>query len=152
MNRVPRSTALVLLTAALALPALAQEGPDARRPVRNRVLRCLSILDLTEEQRVEIRGIVEAARPALEADVEALRSARQALQAALGQVPPDACAVGVEALAVRTALETLRQERETLRSQIVATLTPEQQARIQGCIDALLPFAPDAEGGPGVLE
>ncbi len=141
--RLSRLTALALVTLALALPTLAQDAPDARRPGRHHFRACLSILDLTEEQKVAIVGILDAARPTLEADAAAVHAARETLRAALETQPPDACAIGADALAVKAAVDVLRQEREAVRAQIVATLTPEQQARFEGCLDA--PRAVDAE-------
>ncbi len=134
--RLPRLTALAFVALGMALPSLAQDAPDTRRPGRHHFRACLSILDLTEEQKVTIVGILEAARPALEADAAAVRAAREALRAALETQPPDACAIGNDALAVQAAVLALRDEREAVRAQVVATLTPEQQDRFEGCLDA----------------
>lgn len=147
MRRLSRWTALAaFVTLAHALPSFAQDT-DARHPVVRHHLRgCLSILDLTEEQKVAIVGILEAARPALEADAAAVRAARETLRAALETEPPDACAIGNDALAVQAAVAAFREERNAVRAQIVATLTPEQQDRFEGCLDApRRPFGADGD-------
>jgi Spy/CpxP family protein refolding chaperone len=138
MRRFPRWTvlALALVTLGLALPSLAQDAPDTRRPVRHHFRACLSILDLTEEQEVAILGILEAARPALADAAAAVHTARESLRAALDVEPPDACAVGSATLAVQAAVEALRQERDAVQARVVATLTPEQQDRFEGCLAA----------------
>jgi Spy/CpxP family protein refolding chaperone len=127
------------VTLGFALPSLAQDASGARPPGRHRFRACLSILDLTAEQKVGIAGILEASRPALEADAAAVHAARETLRAALETQPPDACAIGGDALAVQAAVDALRQERDAVRTQIVATLNPEQQARFEGCLDAPRP-------------
>ena len=143
--RLRRPTALAFLTLALAVPGLAQDAPDARRPGRHHFRACLSILDLTEEQKVAIVGILEAARPALEADAAAVHAARETLRAALEAEPPDACAIGNDALAVQAAVAAFREERDLVKAQIVATLTPEQQDRFEGCLDAPRPGSGDLD-------
>ncbi len=153
MRRLSRWTALAFVILGLALPSLAQDAPDALRPTRHRFRACLSILDLTESQKLGIAAILEASQPALEADAAAVRAARETLRAALDMQPPDACTVGGDLLAVQAAVEALRQERDAVRAQIVATLTPEQQARFQGCLDAPRPHPAEPEdpaaGSPG---
>jgi Spy/CpxP family protein refolding chaperone len=125
-----------LLGLVLAVSVFAQDAPAVRVPGHRHWRECLSILDLNDQQKTEIAGILEAAKPTVQADVAAVRAARQTLRAALEVVPPDACAIGADALAVKAAVATLRAERDGVRAQIVATLTPDQQSRFQGCLDA----------------
>jgi Spy/CpxP family protein refolding chaperone len=47
--------------------------------------------------------------------------------------------VGADALALKSARETLRVERQTVLNQILAVLQPDQQSRLQGCLDAPFP-------------
>jgi Spy/CpxP family protein refolding chaperone len=134
---VHRLSALAFLALALALPGLAQEDPAGRpHPGRHRFRECLTILDLTDQQKTDILGILEAAKPALEADLAAVKAARETLRADLDAPTPEACTIGADALAVKAAVETLRTEREGVRTSIEATLTPEQKARFEGCLDA----------------
>ena len=133
---LPRPATLVLSGLLLALSAFAQDAAVPRHPVRHHMRECLSILDLSDAQKAEIRAIFEAAKPALESNVAAVRAARETLKAAADAVPPDACAIGNDFLAVKAAVATLHAQREAVRDQVVATLTPEQQSRFLGCLDA----------------
>jgi Spy/CpxP family protein refolding chaperone len=125
-----------LLGFALALSALAQDAPAARISGHRHLRACISILDLSDQQKSDIAAILEAAKPTVQADVDAVRAARETLRAALDVVPPDACAIGSDALAVKAAVATLRADRDAVRSQVLATLTPDEQSRLQGCLDA----------------
>ena len=140
-----RLAAPALLGFVLALSALAQDAPAAHRPGHRHLRECLSILDLTDQQRTDIQGILDAAKPTVEADLAAVSAARQTLRAAVDAVPLDACAIGSYLLALNAAIATLRAERDAVRLQVLATLTPDQQSRLQGCVDAPRPEAA-AEG------
>src|SRR5262249_2938514 len=67
------------------LAASAQERGPIARPDRaatpaarlEGIVRCLSIVNLSAEQKTAIAGIVAAARPSLEADAQALRADRE---------------------------------------------------------------------------
>lgn len=139
-----RFLALASLLLVLPLSAFAQDAAVPAHPVRHRIRECLSILDLSDTQKAEIHAILEAAKPAFEANVAAARAARGTLKAAADAVPPDACAIGNDFLAVKAAVATVRAQVQAVRGQIVATLTPEQQARFQGCLDAPPGAAPTA--------
>jgi Spy/CpxP family protein refolding chaperone len=137
MRRFSFPTAVsVLLGLVLAASALGQDAAAVRFPGHRHWKECLSILGLSDQQKTEIAGILEAAKPTVEADVAAVHTARQTLRAALEAVPPDACAIGGDAIAVKAAVTTLRAERDAVRAQIVATLDPDQASRFQGCLDA----------------
>jgi Spy/CpxP family protein refolding chaperone len=144
-----RLAAPALLGLVLPLSVLAQDAPAAARPGHDHHLReCLSILDLSDQQKTDIQGLVEAARPAVEANRAAVQAARQTLRAAVDAVPPDACTIGNDFLAVRAAVATLRGTLEGVRDQIMAVLTPDQQARLQGCLDAPRDDAPTTDATP----
>jgi Spy/CpxP family protein refolding chaperone len=96
----------------------------------------LAILDLTDPVKADIESLLQAAKPTVETDVAAVRSARETLKGALEATPPDACAIGADALALKAARETLRAERQAVRGAVLAILTPDQQSRLQGCLDA----------------
>lgn len=134
LRRIAVSTVLVL-TAALGL-AQQRVLPARAHRVRHHLRECLSILDLSDQQKSDIQAILDAAAPTLQADVDALKAARQTLKDALDANPPDACAIGADALAAKAARETLQTDREAVRQQIEGTLTPEQLARLEGCLAA----------------
>ena len=146
MRHVSRFAAATLLTLGVVLPAFAQETRQTIRPSRHRFVRCLSILALTEDQKTQISGFVEAARPGIEADVAAVRAAVDTLEASLQAEPPDACQIGNDALAVQSARQTLIAARQALRDQIASVLTPDQQSRFEVCIDLFWPGGSDAAG------
>lgn len=144
-SRLFRLVPAVLVLAGLAASTFAQEAPERRRPARHRFPLCLHVLDLTAEQKAEVFAILEAARPALREGLAAVAAAREALRAALDAEPPDACAIGGAAIAVDEALAALREGREAVLEQLAAILTPEQLARLEGCLDA--PFGDDGISG-----
>jgi Spy/CpxP family protein refolding chaperone len=148
-----RSFPLLVLGLLIPLGSLAQTAPvpspDHPRHF-HRLRRCLAILDLTEDQKTSIQTILEAAKPILQADAEAVHVARETLRADAGAVPPDACLVGNDFLALRTAQETLQGEFQSVRDQILAQLTPEQQSRLEGCLEApRWDLAPTTDAAPG---
>jgi Spy/CpxP family protein refolding chaperone len=144
MRRLSRFAALSLLALVAPLSAYAQDAAVPQHPVRHRIRECLSILDLSDAQKTQIQAILEAAKPTFETNVAAVHAARETLRTAADTVPPDACAIGNDFLAVKAAVATLLAQRDAVRGQIVATLTPEQQARYLGCLDAPADATPTA--------
>ncbi|HYX19931.1 MAG TPA: periplasmic heavy metal sensor [Thermoanaerobaculia bacterium] len=142
MRRLTLRIALAVFGLALAGLGLAQNAPAAASPhplLRHRLRECLAIVDLTDAEKASIQAILDAAAPTIQADTDAVRTARQTLQTALEANPPDACAIGADALALKSARETLRAERQTVLQQVEAALQPDQVARLEGCLAA--PFA-----------
>jgi Spy/CpxP family protein refolding chaperone len=145
IRRIAAIAAFGLAAAALG-SAQDAAAPAVRHPfLRHHLRECLAILDLSDQQKTDIQAVFDAARPTLESDVAAVRAARQTLEAAVQANPPDACAIGTDVLALKTAREILSAERESVRDQVFAILTPEQQMRLQGCLDAPWPDAAPAE-------
>lgn len=140
--------ALLFLSA--GVPALAgdrlavvtTDGPSNRQGRLGHVRECLSILDLGDSQKEQIRGILEAAKPGLLADAAAVRASREKLRTDVAS-EADACLVGQDFLALRAALASLGADLESVRDSVAATLTPEQRARLEGCLQA--PRAESAE-------
>jgi Spy/CpxP family protein refolding chaperone len=138
-----------LVLVSLALPLRASDrlsvvtadraGEGARRI--GPLLRCLSILDLTDQQKADIRAIVEAAKPSLQADAAAVRTARQKLQEDLSSPSIDPCVVGQDFLALQGNLAELRADLASVRDQIEAKLTADQKAKLEGCLQAVLAAA-----------
>ena len=135
----------VLALLAVPLSAFAQEAAAVRHSGRHHLKECLSILDLTDQQKADIQAILDAAKPTVEADVAAVRAARETLRAAVDSMPPDACAIGSDLLAVKASVATLQTERDAVRDQVLSTLTPDQQARLEGCLDAPRPAVAAAD-------
>jgi Spy/CpxP family protein refolding chaperone len=123
----------------VAFGALAQTAPVPApdHPGHfHRLRRCLAILDLSDDQKASIQAILDGAQPTLQADAEAVRLARQRLHADASAVPPDACLIGNDFLALRAAADTLHAELDAVRSQIMEQLSPEQQTKLEGCLQA----------------
>lgn len=94
--------------------------------------RCLSRLDLSSDQRSAIVAIVAAGRDDLRADVEALEEANDKLRDDLAS-DADKCVLGQDLLDREAQADNLRAAIAGIRDQILAKLTPEQQARFNAC-------------------
>lgn len=149
-----RTLPVVLLAAAIAAltaaaPAFAQAGPPGppagpmvERPIHpfGHILRCLAVVNLTDAQKADIKAILEATRPEAEAIAVKIRADHEALKAEMEKTPPDPCAVGTALLTLRADQETARALFEKTRDAVLALLTPEQKAKLAGCLEA--PRAP----------
>jgi len=152
MKRTNRGLALViaLMLATTAGTALAQTTARARpkRPgqIFQKVLRCLQIVDLTDDQKTQIRDIFEAARPTLEALGQELRADQETLQSLLQEESPDACAIGSAFLEVRDDEAAIRDETRNVLESIRTVLSAEQQAKLAGCLEAPRDAPPSTDG------
>ncbi len=130
---------LLLIAAALAAvlmtPALATVGPKARlhrsdvdRPgagaAQGGIHKVLQKLDLNDQQKTEIAGIMEANRQRLSQAREARRTSIEAFQAAVkaGEEP----GIRAAATAVGNAMADAAILRVQVRTAVKAVLTPEQ--------------------------
>jgi Spy/CpxP family protein refolding chaperone len=114
--------ALALASAAIAGPG----GPGGQGPVR----RVLQELDLSEEQRTEIRGIFEEARAEHESIREGLDGVRGRFRAELAKPSPSATALHA-IVDERAALETqLAHDRVDDLLEVHAVLTEDQRAEL----------------------
>ena len=141
-NDFRRAAAWSAFGLALAVSGLAQDASPttpATPSAHHRLRDCLAIVNLTDAEKTSIENVLAAAKSTVQADVAAVKAARQTLETALAATPPDACTVGTDALALKSAREALRTERQTVLNQILAVLMPDQQSRLQGCLDA--PFS-----------
>lgn len=148
-------TSLVHVAAALALalvaaPLLAADAPAGPPPGPKGPLAgylgCLRVVDLTEAQRADVRAILEAAKPKLDALHATLRADQEALRDAIAAPTPDPCAVGAALMKVDADRKAIGAELKLVRDAIEALLTPEQKARLEGCLRAPRPNAGDDEG------
>lgn len=129
---------LFLLSSTVAFaqaPGKPEKGPS-------RLQKCLSIVGLSDGQKTQIRSIFEAARPELEALHQTLAADRQALKSAIEAVPQDACAIGGALVKVQASKKAVRAELEETRAAVVAVLTPDQKAKLEGCLEAPRDDAP----------
>ena len=151
-------TSLVPVAAALALalvtaPLLAAEGPAGQAPGPQGplagYLRCLGVAGLSDTQKADVRAILEAAKPGMEALHATLKADREALRAAVTATTPDPCVVGAAFLKVEADVKAIGEEVKEIRTAIEALLTAEQKAKLEGCLKAPRPHAEEDEGAEG---
>jgi len=94
--------------------------------------RVLNQLDLTAEQKAQIRAIFDQGKPQLQAAHQSGRAARDQLEVT---PPTDPAYPGMLASAKSNAAEQI-QLMSDLWTQVYAKLTPEQRARIPGIVAA----------------
>jgi Spy/CpxP family protein refolding chaperone len=134
---VSRGVALVCVSILAACTALAAGREEKAGGRAGLLRRALASLDLTQNQKSDIRALFEQAKPAIEDLRARVRSGRVELRAAAAATPADPAAVGKAFLSLRTDREALRGAFENLVSEIRAVLTPAQQSRFDGYLDAL---------------
>lgn len=98
---------------------------------------CMMLMNLTDTQKAQIQLILLASEPAFNTLATQLETDHDALVALAGAANPDACAIGRAYLQEQADVKALQARADVVRGQITALLTPEQAARLQGCIDAL---------------
>ena len=125
-------------TAKANAPAAAPQGPVAG------YLLCLRVVGLTDVQKADVKALLEAEKPKMDALHAALKTDREALRAAVTAATPDPCAVGAAFLKVEADLKAIGEEAKALRTAIEALLTAEQKAKLEGCLKA--PKPNDDEG------
>jgi Spy/CpxP family protein refolding chaperone len=151
-------TAAALVAVLAAPPAFAADPAPAAVPAGpiGHLLKCLSIVDLTDAQKASIKTILQGEKPAMEALLAELKTDRQAMKAALEANPVDPCTVGKAAIALHTDRQALGAELKSIRTQVEATLTAEQVAKLHGCLHAPRGPAPAAavepEDGEGPVD
>ena len=148
--RFLRRFALGLALAALvSLPGFAQDrGPvePAARPAASPagefidrdpladLIHCLGILDLTEAQKTAIRQFIDAEKPTLQSLHDTLKTDLQTLKTDADATRPNPCAVGSDFLKVASDREAIRAEAGKIKDFIDSQLTPEQKAKLEGCL------------------
>ena len=141
MKRLSRILILAVSAAALlSLPLAAQDRPSftmADRLERHggSLLRCLSGLDLSDSQKSDIKGILDAAKPTLKADGDAIHAAHQKLDADYN-ASADKSVLGQDYINVRAAVKQLKADASTVKDQVFTKLTTDQQNKAQSCLDA----------------
>jgi Spy/CpxP family protein refolding chaperone len=137
MKQLRHVLSLAAVLALLALPGLAQDrAPIAMAEGRAYpALRCLRHVDLTDAQKADIKAIVEAATPILQAAREKVRADRRKLHADL-EAGADKSVLGQDVLDLHADTKALRAELESVKDQIASKLTAEQKAKIGDCLAA----------------
>lgn len=94
------------------------------------IMRGLAQLDLTENQKAEVRRIMDARRPTFEALQARIQEDAQALRETADGSSPDPAAVGAAYLRVQADREALRAEKRAAMDQVRTILTPEQREKL----------------------
>lgn len=142
MNRNSKLFAIVAtlfvftLSSTLALAQPPQQGPKDDGKGKGPLFHCLKIVNLSADQQAQIRAILEASQPTLQALREDVRDAREAVKTAMDADVVDPCKVGEAVIAVRAAEEALRVEMKKVLDDIKLVLSPEQAAKLEGCLEA----------------
>ena len=136
MRHFPRTITLAALFAVLlALPVLAGDHPGgafAGRGHRGGLMRCLQGADLTDAQKADFKALFDAARPGFEADVAAIRAARQKLHDD-ANAGADKSVLGQDYLNAQAARTKLQTDHSAVQDQILAKLTGDQKTKVQSC-------------------
>ncbi len=143
-SRMIAGLAAVVLTVAGTLAAgsvlHAQRGPGggghgfAGGPEgfgRGHGLEVLRQLDLTDQQRQQVRGIFEQHKSEFQQARERIRTALEAQRAAAAATPPDDAMIRAKATEVGAAEGELAVLASHARAEVFQVLTPEQQAKAQ---------------------
>ena len=141
MNRFPRLAGSALLGLAGFAAAVMADDParsastqGGYRTHRGRQFeRCLSTAGLNTDQQASIDSIRAEARPVVQADLAALKAAREKLQADLAS-GADKSVIGQDTLDQDAAAEKLRNDHKATHDQIVAALNPDQQSALESCM------------------
>jgi Spy/CpxP family protein refolding chaperone len=132
-------TAVAVLTAAGGASVFAQGGPDGfghRRfggPFGRAAAAGLPLraLDLTEEQRTQVKGIYDQHRDELQKAAERVRAAFKAQQDAVSAIPADESAIRAKSSELAAAQADAAVLRARIHSAVYQVLTPEQQQKAQ---------------------
>jgi len=128
--------AAAMLVATGAFAAFGPRGGREGRRMGPGIRAVLAKLDLSQEQKDQIRSFAEAARPQLQALREQQKSNRAALRALLDAATPDTKAIGEAMLKVKAGREALDAERQKLHDATVSVLTPEQRVKFETYLEA----------------
>lgn len=136
MKRSLRTISLAALAAALTLPLFAQDhhgmgGRMARHA--GHLMRCLRDANLSDSQKADIKAIFEAAKPTIQADAQAIRAARQKLDADF-DAGADKSVLGQDYIAVRAAAKKLRDDGQAVEDQVLGKLDAGQKSAVQDCL------------------
>jgi len=125
---------LLLVAGATLVPAGdGQRGPRGMRahgPL-GPLGRALHQLDLTDEQRDQVRSTLEAARPDLETLRERLRTNREAFRQSQSPTQVDEAAIRAHVAAQSAIRADLAVAMARVRASVLALLTPEQLAELE---------------------
>ncbi|MEO6324573.1 MAG: hypothetical protein ABIT01_02635 [Thermoanaerobaculia bacterium] len=135
------SKTLIISGIVLLLNALPSMAQDAARESHkgDRLLKCLSIVGLSDAQKADIKRVLLTEKPVMQALAATLKTDAAALKAELDRNPADACAAGAALLKVHADKGAIQAERLRVKSSVEAVLTTDQKAKLAGCLEAHQP-------------
>jgi len=142
------ATLVFVLTSTFAFAQAPQQGPKDGKG-KGPLFHCLKIVNLTEDQQAQVKSILETAQPTIQALREDVRAKRDAVKALMEGDTIDECALGAAMLEVRETDQALRAEMEKVMTSIKLVLTPEQTAKLEGCLEAARDDFPGRGNGSG---
>lgn len=115
--------------AGAAMPVIASAGPH-RASIAHRLMRVADEIGLTEDQKSQIKGILEANKPEAEALRAEMRTTMKALDEAItsGADNDTIAELAIDAHGLRADVRALKRE---VRKEIGGVLTPEQKAQLK---------------------
>lgn len=143
------ATLLFTLTSTLAFAQPPQQQGPKDGKGKGPLFHCLQIINLSEDQQTQIRSILETAQPTIQALREDVKTAREAVKAIMEGETIDECALGTAVLAVRGADQAVKAEMQKVMESIKLVLTPEQAAKLEGCLEAARDDFPGRGPGSG---
>jgi Spy/CpxP family protein refolding chaperone len=126
--------AALLVAGALSTGAArAQQAPG---PFARGMRAALATLDLSDDQKTQIKAIFAAHKDEATAFRAQMKTDRDALKAAASAANPDPATVGTAFLKVRADGQAAAAKMKAVKGEIDAVLTPEQKAKLDGWIAA----------------
>ena len=127
-------------------PAVAADGTQRQGPDPSAALK--AALDLNDAQVASIKLLMETRQQRAQAIQTEIGQKRQALDALVGAVSPNASDVGNAYLALRASEKKMEGERDWFITELKKLLTGSQQATLDNLIKAGAPIP--GLGGPGM--
>ena len=128
-------TMIAIATMALGLTAMAQP-PRRGSGGGERLDQLKSYLSLTDAQVETIRQSMKDQREAMRTNMESMRAKRQALRAQMKSDNADPATLGQAMVDMKNARKSMQASRKAAADKLVATLTPEQKAKLNTLKDS----------------
>ena len=112
-------------------------GPAAPGPILRALRAGLATLDLTDQQKADIKALFESKKPEFQALRDQITTDRAALKAAAEAATPDPATVGNAFLKVKADGLAVKAQFETTRDALKALLTADQWTKLQGFMSGL---------------
>ena len=141
------AVALLLVSSAFAQRPRAVRFPGAGVAAGERfdpsaLAPCMVLLNLSDAEKLQIQQILTAEQPTLDSLGNQIKTDQAALSAAAALGSSNACNVGTAYLKVQSDQQALVSELQSIRTKVEAVLTPDEKARLDGCLAAFSNFGP----------